>query len=814
MAAEDTGRVTISVRDLVEFILRSGDIDTRVGRGMDFNAMQEGSRIHRKLQKAMGAGYRAEVSLKLDIPVTCDGESIILTVEGRADGIYTEYTLGEADGQKQSEQDVPASLDSIVTVYIDEIKTTYRDVSAMEAPEDVHRAQAMCYAYMYSVLYLNNTESPDDTRIGIRMTYCRQETEEVRYFPEVLDRTELSEWFDRLVSEYARWAVRQRKWERLRNATILEARFPFEYRPGQRDLVAAVYRSMERERLLFLEAPTGVGKTISTVFPTVRLLGEGRVEKIFYGTAKTIARTVAEETFSLLAERGMKLKTVTITSKEKLCVLEEPECNPVACPRAKGHFDRVNEAVFELLTHEESIDRAMIEQYAERFNVCPFEMCLDVSTWADAIICDYNYIFDPTVRLKRFFADERRHDYALLIDEAHNLVDRAREMYSAMIVKEDVLAARQALKGHRKFETALEACNKALLSMKRECDEFEVWEECNSFVMALMRFAGLYEDRAKELTAEQNEAVIELYFEARHFLEMHELMEDDYTICTDFDEQRRFRLTLRCMDPSASLKRCLKQAKGSVFFSATLLPVLYYRDQLGGSEEDYCVYAPSPFDTSRRLLMVAGDVSTKYTRRTDDEYARITDYICSFTEARKGNYMVYFPSYSMMEQVGELARERIPNILMQTRSMTEQEKEEFLNAFDGESDDCVTGFCVMGGIFSEGIDLRNDRLIGVAVVGTGLPQVCNERELFRGYFDSRNGQGFEYAYLYNGMNKVMQAAGRVIRTTEDIGAILLLDERFLSSQYRNLFPREWNDCVRVDLPSMKQKLSEFWRRWD
>ena len=869
----DTGiiEVDISVRDLVEFILRSGDIDNRMSQG-DMTAMQDGSKIHRKLQKAAGAesNYRSEVLLKNRAVVEYDGETVALNVEGRADGIFVE------DG---------------LTV-IDEIKTTLMNVKSMTEPVPVHRAQALCYAYFYLRKVAENSGKEDESgaeknagekacteedgnvereedagnerKIGIRMTYCNRETEDINYFREDFGYLELEEWYGRLANEYAKWAVWEVKWRRKRNSSILASKFPFEYREGQKKLVSAVYKSIGSGKKLFIEAPTGVGKTMSTVFPAVWSMGEEKTEKIFYGTAKTIARTVAEEAFSILRGNGVKFRSVTITSKEKLCILEKPDCNPDACERAKGHFDRVNDCVYDMLTHEEYIDRDMIIRYAEKHKVCPFEMCLDVTLWADAVICDYNYLFDPTVHLKRFF-DNGKKKYCLLIDEAHNLVERAREMYSAELIKEDFLTAKAVMRvetasGRKNTESqenpeqlsladiagddrtidrskeqrtsrdtrqardrtaaALEACNKVLLRIKRETDACQVWEDCGSVTTAVERFCGVYEEVSKDLKlpAEDASVVRDLYFAARHFVNMYEDMDDDYEVYSNFTPDRHFRLRLQCMDPSRKLNSYMMLSSSVIMFSATLLPIRYYMEQLGGNEEDYSVYAPSPFDTSRRLLMVGRDVSTKYTRRGDDEYNRIADYILTFTNARQGNYLVYFPSYAVMEEVaakmpdGCFEDESRIHIRMQGRSMTETEKEEFLNEFAENPDSTHVGFCVMGGLFAEGIDLKNDRLIGVVVVGTGLPMVCDERELFRAYFDHKKSMGFEYAYLYNGMNKVMQAAGRVIRTMEDTGAILLLDERFLNRQYLDLFPREWADYRRVTLDSMNRELEDFWRR--
>lgn len=801
-------QITISVRNLVEFILRSGDIDNTRGY-KDPDAMQEGSRIHRKIQKSMPTGYAAEVSLKMEVPLSDGAEELMLIVEGRADGVWLR---DEAANE----------------VLIDEIKSMYLDLSHITEPIPVHQAQAKCYAYIYAVQHELDT-------IGVQMTYVNIETEAVKRFEESFTKTELGAWFDGLIKEYSKWLFWQRDWTKKRNESIKKLQFPFEYRPGQKDFVTGVYKSILREKKLFVEAPTGVGKTISTIFPAVKAMGEGLSSKIFYLTAKTIARTVAEDTFTKLSEQGVRFRFVTITSKEKICILEKPECNPGSCPRAKGHLDRVNDAVFDMLTSEETITRELIEQYAQKHLVCPFEMCLDVSTWADAVVCDYNYVFDPTVALKRFFAEEKKHDFIFLIDEAHNLVERAREMYSAQLIKENFLQVKRLIKGKsKKMEKYLEACNTALLRLKRECESFQVWDNVGDFVIPLLRLSAEYEDFLAEnvLDAEAKEAVLTLYFDLRQFVSVYEMMGEEYRIYTDYTEQGDFRIKLLCMEPAKQLKERMAKGRATVLFSATLLPINYYKEQLGGSEEDYAIYVPSPFDTEKRLLLVGRDVSTKYNRRTRSEYEKIALYLDYFVSAKLGNYFVFFPSYQMMEQTVTLVEEMLGwqqgvaaedgslnfdnnapvKLYVQRSGMTEKEKEQFLEAFAEQPETRTVGFCVMGGIFGEGIDLKNDRLIGTVVVGTGLPMVCDEKELFRFYFDEKNSRGFDYAYLYPGMNKVMQSAGRVIRTTEDTGAILLLDERFLTGAYQNLFPREWFPFEAVNAASMKSALQKFWQK--
>lgn len=805
MQQDNIREIRISVRYLVEFILRSGDITSSKTKA-DPESMQMGSRMHRRIQKKMGDNYEAEVPLSITVPVSFNDMDFSLTIEGRADGII--YKDKDND---QAEEDIlllklDNTGDEAPEVIIDEIKGVFRELSHISEPVGVHRAQAMCYAYIYAVKF-------NHKRIGIRLTYCNLETEQLKYFEEDFRIEELTEWFERLANEYIKWAAWQLQWVRKRNLQIKALDFPFEYRPGQKELVTGVYKTILRRKKLFIEAPTGVGKTISTVFPSVKAMGEGLAEKIFYLTAKTIARTVAEDTFKLLGEKGARLKVISLTAKEKLCVLDKPSCNPSDCPRAKGHYDRINDAVFDLLTAQNDISRELIEEYAAKHCVCPYEMSLDVSLWADVIICDYNYVFDPVVALKRYFSTEKPNEYIFLIDEAHNLVDRGREMYSAVLYKDDFLEVKRFVKDSRpKLTKLIDKCNNDLLKLKRACDDFEVLDNVDDFYMHLLSLMTEFDLLMQEgISTEGEEEILKLYLDIRHFINMYEIHDDRYTIFTDYEEDR-FRLKLQCMDPSKNLLNRMEKGRSSVLFSATLLPIQYYMEQLGGKkDEDYAVYAPSSFPVENRLIMIANDVSTRYSRRNEREYRKICSYIKVFTEARVGNYMVFFPSYQLLQAVASVAADQLEGLVIQSSSMTEAERESFLEQFVDEPASSRIGFCVMGGIFSEGIDLRNDRLIGAVIVGTGLPMVCNERELFRGYYDEKCDAGFEYSYLYPGINKVLQSGGRVIRTKDDKGAILLLDDRFTQQQYYSLFPREWFPNVTVNLSGMKKVLEEFWK---
>lgn len=774
--------VRISVRNLVEFILRNGDLVSGSGTS-DKEAMLKGSRLHRKIQKQMGSHYQPEVSLKKDT----EYDELILRVEGRADGIFSQDDR----------------------FCIDEIKGVYKNLELMEEPVLVHRAQALCYAW----IYLDEHELEE---IDVQMTYAHLDTEVIKRFRETLTRAELKQWYEELTDSYHKWLAYQIEWRKKRNESMKKLEFPFEYRKGQRKMVSGIYHAISKKEQIFIQAPTGVGKTMSAVFPAVRAIGQGMAETVFYLTARTITRTVAQDAFEILRDRGLLFKVVTITAKEKLCFCDKPECDPEKCPYAKGHYDRINDAVYELWTTEQSFDRETLLRHAQKWQVCPFELSLDLAVWMDGVICDYNYVFDPNVYLKRFFGENVSGNYLFLIDEAHNLVDRGREMYSASISLDDVIETRKFVKPYsQKLWKKLGKVKKQLEELRENCGEWKVEENAGVLPISLLSVQGELDQLLEEPPAQEVvDGILDFYFAVRNFLNISELVDDNYVVYTAFDENGRFYMKLFCVNPAENLQKCLDKGNSTVFFSATLLPLQYYRKMLSTRSENFGMYVESPFEQKKRCLMICRDVSSKYTRRGYEEYRKIAEYIARMSWQKKGNYMVFFPSYRLMEDVYQVYQDEFSvswvRCISQHASMTELEREEFLEEFTEETEETLVGFCVMGGIFSEGIDLIGDRLIGAAVVGTGLPQVNCEREILKGYYDEKGEQGFDYAYRYPGMNKVLQAAGRVIRTKEDTGAILLMDERFLNRDYRNLFPREWNDACTCTLGNVEKHLQAFW----
>ncbi len=759
--------IPLSVRSLVELVLRCGDIDSRY---TDSSVMYEGAAAHRKIQKAMGDNYQPEVTLKRTVEI--DGQPVLL--QGRADGVFTE------DG----------------ITYIDEIKTTTLPLELLRRQEAVHLGQAKCYAY----LLLHTMENPPP-RLGIQLTYFQLDSEELERSRMVFTAGEIDAFFDDTIRRYADFLRFEREWAVIRNTSIAQLPFPYPaYRPGQRKLAGAVYRVIGAQKRLYVQAPTGIGKTLSTLFPAVKAITGHGLDKMFYLTAKTVTRTVAQEAVEQMLDRGLRLKSLTLRAKEKICFCEAPLCNPVDCPYAKGHYDRVNSALLELLEGHDLITPAVIEQIARAHRVCPYELSLDASLWVDLVVCDYNHVFDPVTYLRRFFDGEEQKRYVFLIDEAHNLADRVRDMYTAVIRKSPFSRLSRQLRDKDAASSALRKAmrqvNRYLLDARREMGErsHRAEREPDAVLGALL---ALFAEAAEEwLPLHEGHALydelLELLFAVGAYQTIAEVYDERFITLTQAEEGE-VTVTQMCLDPSAIIGQRLGNAVSCVLFSATLTPLPYYREILGGGVEDPMLCLPSPYDPGRLLLLAHAGISTKYRDRAAS-YLPIAKTIHAAIQFREGNYLVYFPSYDYMQKVADCFTQLFDDteVLIQTSRMTEEEREDFLHRFDQANPHTLVGFCVLGGVFSEGIDLKGDRLIGAIIVGTGLPGLSMRQEQIREYFDQLNGQGYDYAYVYPGMNKVLQAAGRVIRSESDYGLVLLIDTRFDTIQYRRLFPEHWS----------------------
>jgi DNA excision repair protein ERCC-2 len=770
---------SVSVRELVEFVLRTGNL----GGTRDFMSASralDGTRGHQRLQKLRPEGYRAEVRVKYELV----RPEFILLINGRIDGV----------------------LEATDSLLIEEIKTVTGHWDRTRDP--LHWAQASIYAYLFAL------QKEYRGKIQVQLTYLHLESEEVMQFGEPAMFEQLELFFLSVANVYLEWAERQHEWMKLRNQSIASLNFPHgEYRVGQRALAVAAYRAFANGTKLFAEAPTGIGKTVSVIFPAFKALGEGHLEKIFFLTAKTTGRATAQGCVAQMHSTGLRLRCLTLTARDKICFNNGQPCETQSCPFAIGYYDRVKAAIQEALSSE-MLDTDSIRAIARSHNVCPFELSLDVSLWVDLIVCDYNYVFDPRVSLKRFFAEEGG-DYAFLVDEAHNLVDRAREMFSGEITLDELVETRTAL------NDAVPRCAKALRKLERFFAEQEArLRDQPSLVTRelpadLLKLLGSFMEEAAEWLALNEPSdfrmpLLECYFRALGFARTAELFDDRYVSIVDKNDGDR-RVRLFCLDPGRGIQQALSRGKSSVFFSATLRPVEYYRELLGGDIADTAIQLTSPFPPEHLAVIVQDRIQTSF-RARDASYGEVARAISALVQGRAGNYLVFFPSYKYLEAVRTEFEANNPFVplIYQSSNMSDSEREKFILAFQADVTRPLVGFAVMGGIFGEGIDLVGDRLIGAAVVGIGLPQLSLERDLIREYFNSKNGQGFEYAYAWPGLTRVIQAAGRVIRSEKDLGAVLLIDSRFRERRYRELLPAWWQIEAADDYATVSARVKEFW----
>ncbi|MBD2868246.1 ATP-dependent DNA helicase [Paenibacillus arenilitoris] len=754
--------VEISVRHLVEYVFSSGSIDVRLNA---LDAMHEGTKAHLRIQSGYGEQDRKEVYVKAELEV----DGLTFAVDGRCDGLL--------------------ATEAVPTV--DEIKSTGGDLDAIEGDGyEVHWAQALFYAYMYA-------KEHGLAAMRVQLTYVRTDTVEERRFAREHGFAELERFVHEVAARYAPYARLRREHELERDASIRELAFPFEsYRAGQRRLAGAVYKSIEEGVRLFAKAPTGIGKTISTTYPAVKAMGAGMLQRFYYLTARTTTRAAAEDALLLMESKGLRLHAVTITAKEKICFQDEVRCEKEHCPYADGYYDRINGAVLDLLGHETVMTRPVIEAYARKHRVCPFEFSLDAAYAADAVVCDYNYIFDPRISFKRQYAEQKKRT-ALLVDEAHNLVDRAREMFSAELSKAPFLALQRELKGvHDGAYRAAKAINDYFIALRKESDgePHMVRRLLPEELVALAEaFAAAAEQALPAYAAGQ---LLDAYFAALGFARTAKLFDERYVVYIELTRSD-VRLKLFCLDPSYLLRQAGKGYRSHVYFSATLSPVSYYMDMLGADEEDYTLAVPSPF-AKEQLDVIVRPLSTRYNDR-DESKLPIAQLVRELVRERPGNYFVFFPSYAYMNAVYETFIGLIEwtdgadgaEVLLQKPDMSEEERDAFLASFEAGKERSLIGFAVMGGVFSEGVDLAGDRLIGVVVVGVGLPQLGVERNMLKEYFNEQGKNGYDYAYVFPGINKVLQAGGRLIRSETDRGTLVLIDDRYLQPHYRRLLPEEW-----------------------
>lgn len=835
-----------SVRRLVEFLLRSGSIDSDHDWHGSIEAMQAGSEIHRTLQAAGGNAYQPEVSLagsfffpdglfnpyaaRLDIgeEAVSNQRGFFLRVEGRADGIID-------DGSHP--------------LVIDEIKGLARDISDLAEPAAVHEAQALCYAY----LYLRKKRGPAalsaafGEQVTIRLTYASMTTGEVRQLEHTYAVPDIEARFFSLLERAQRWASWRVNHDEVRTQSLASLAFPLSPRGGQRQIMDAVDAAIRKGTRLYVQAPTGSGKTLATLYPALTQLGSESVSRVAFLTAKTMTRRAALECLELLRQQGIAANVLVMTARDKICPLRTHVrgadvrlrpltslCNPVECPLARGHFDAANDALYEAITTSDVLDFDHITQVAERRHVCPYELQRDAARWADVIICDYHYAFSPSASLLGLADEPYDGGTVFLVDEAHNLVERMREMYSAELCVADLKELERALGQAGRFDELLQAVRTAIAAFptwdksltaggrpsagsKAKRPVYQRARISDAFSSALTALADGIRTALEQLSETTASNAIELFLALRDasltvnaFLGALNRSEVGYVTLLARDDNSGRGLKIYCVDPSHDLAERLEKAKAAVFFSGTLLPMDYHLRLLAAKEDDASLYVPSGFDHRNQQVFIGSDVSARYSKRGPELYASIARYLMTLTSARPGNYLAFLPSYAMME---EAARALAPlvgskaTVIRQSPSMREHERERFVDRFrePHRAGTSLIGLCVLGGIFGESIDLPGETLVGVVVVGTGMPRATAEREVIRDYFDAKGGKGFAYAYTYPGLNKVLQAAGRLIRTEEDRGTVLLLDDRFLEDELRQAFPKEWQDvrtCTLTTLPAL------------
>ena len=749
-----------SVRGIIEYVLKSGSIDDRF---MTSGRALEGTIAHQKLQASNSEiydKYEKEVRMQNEFEI----DNILLILDGRADGIIIENN----------------------DVYIEEIKSTYRPLIYInEDYNELHLAQVKFYAYMYSIQ--NGLKN-----INIRLSYFNLETEEVKSFDKLFYIQELEDFVLKIINEYKKWILMKVRLSSLRDRSISNLNFPFEkYRKGQRELAIHIFNTIKEKGTLFTQAPTGIGKTISTIFPSIKAIGSGKGKRIVYLTAKTITRTVAEDAINKLVEKGLNCRCITITAKEKICFKEKAICNPENCEYASGYYDRVNDTIFKIINEEYILNRDKIEYYAKIEKLCPFELSLDLSIWCDIIICDYNYAFDPSAKLKRFFEDDVDNNI-LLVDEGHNLVDRSRKMFSAEIYKEKILMVSKLIKGRApNVYKSLNSINKYLIDIRKEGQEIEKnnfykkeqYKDLNKLLRLFLKECDEY--LIKSNNTEGYNEVRDLYFDIRSFINISELYNEEYVTLVEINKND-VKLKLFCVNPSKNLSKVVQKTYSTIIFSATLSPINYYIDLLGGNDKSYRLKLSSPFK-KENLKVEVNTLNVRF-RRREESIDKLCNLIYNFKQQVTGNYIVFLPSYIYMKKIYERYIELYndSNIIMQDESLTEEDREKFLNNFSINKN--ILAFCVIGGIFSEGIDLPGEKLIGAIVVGVGFPKINIENDIIKDYYGET---GFDYAYIYPGINKIMQAVGRVIRTEEDKGRVLLIDDRYSNPKYKTLLPREW-----------------------
>ena len=765
----------IGVRDLAYFIHQSGDLTTEFFTNHD---MLAGSRAHDYLQSNYSEKDKAEYYIKREIEYL--GKKYIL--DGYIDGVLNEDE----------------------TIIIEEIKSTTKDLDEITIEyHQEHLAQAKIYAYLYALE--NNMEL-----INIRLTYISIVDYDVKSFDMIAKIDDLEDFTLNTLEQYISWLNMLENSKNLREETIETIKFPFESeRPGQRTLMKATYQALTNKEILYCIAPTGIGKTMATMFSALKTLKEN--DKLFYLTAKGSGKNAPLDAIRILSKKGLKIKAIDITAKKKICNAKIGHCNPDECPFTKDYFSKLNQATKEIFDNYDIFSEDVILDITNKYKMCAFEFSLYLSYFCDIVIADYNYAFDPSAHLIRYFEDDS-YKPKVLVDEAHNLVDRSKDMYSAMINEVDIRVLRAKLNGYK--PSIRNDCNKALeildsyreyLTTNTTLFETSMNNDLNVILRNLFQKCDQIFEENKKI--KDKDIALESYFKIMDFLNISEVYSETHRMIIKLIDDQ-ISINYFCLDASKFILETINNSiHGIVFFSATLYPIEYHANLITAGEGKY-LELESPFDPNNLDIIINSKISTKYKNRIDS-IDSIIEAIEIVTKSKSGNYIVFFPSYAYMNMVIEQIIEPEYEMIIQKNNLSEIEKNDIINKFKTTTNTKV-GFFVMGGVFSEGIDYIGDALSGVIIVGVGLPLICDENNLLKEYYENIYQNGFNYAYTYPGFTKVIQAVGRVIRDYNDKGIALLMDERFMYNEYQSLMPRHWkNRKVITNMYMLKKELKEF-----
>ena len=768
----------IAIKELAYFVHQSGDLTTEFFSNYD---LEIGKKAHSYLQSQYHENDEKEYYIKQEVKV--NGEDYLL--HGFIDGV-----LNIAD-----------------IIVIEEIKSTTQELDTITADfHKEHLAQAKIYAYLYAI-------SHDMDMINIRLTYVSVIDYDVKSFDFVFNTSELESFTFETLESYISWLKALNNANERRTETIASIKFPFEHeRPGQKDMMKATYKALRDNEILYAIAPTGIGKTMATLFSALKVLKKN--DKLFYLTAKGSGKNAPLEAIRILKDKGLSIKAIDITAKKKMCNARVSHCNPDECPYAKDYFDKLRSATEDIFNEYDIFSSEVILEEANNHEICAFEFSLYLSYFCDLIIADYNYAFDPKAQLIRYFEDDT-YKPKLLVDEAHNLISRSKDMYSAVISEDDIRVIRSKLNG---FTPSVRGnCNTAIQILESYNEKLAegvcyIDTKMNSDLNVILRSIEqkceqIFEENKK---IKDKDIIYDAFFKIMDFIRISEYFGENHRLIAK-RENDKITVGYFCLNASEFILDTIKnKCHGVVFFSATLYPIDYHVNLLTSGEGKY-INLPSPFDPNNLDIIIDYEISTKYKNRINT-VDRILETIDTLTSAHEGNYIVFFPSYAYLNMIVSAITNPNYEMIIQTNDLTDFERESIITKFKTTTNTKV-GFFVMGGNFSEGIDYVGDALSGVIIVGVGLPLICDENNLLKEYFDDLYQKGFDYAYTFPGFTKVIQAVGRVIRTSTDSGVAILMDERFSYSLYKNLFPAHWSNIKMINTNyKLKRELDDFYKK--